>query len=178
MRVTTPSPVQTSHGRRPRDLMFSLAVLLVPIGLVLLFFQFVGGDREVTVVDPGPAIAEARAAGLSVAAPQGLADGWKPTSAVTRIKDGTVTLRIGYVSPSGGFVQLVESNADAAELLRDELGGGGRPGRVAELGGRSWQTYPGRESERALVLTEPERTVIVLGRAPESELRELAAALR
>ncbi|MGH3646057.1 MAG: DUF4245 domain-containing protein [Micromonosporaceae bacterium] len=176
--MTTPSPIQTTGGRRPRDLVLSLAVLLVPIGLVLLLFQYIGGDREVTVVDPAPAIAEARAAGLPVAEPGKLPDGWKPTSAVTRIKDGTVTLRIGYVSPSGGFVQLVESNADAAELLRDELGGGGRPDGVAELGGRSWQTYPGRESERALVLTEPERTVIVLGRAPDEELRELAAALR
>ncbi|MGH3712741.1 MAG: DUF4245 domain-containing protein [Micromonosporaceae bacterium] len=176
--MTSPSPATSPSERRPRDLVWSLAVLLVPIGLVLLFFQYVGGDQEVTVVDPAPAIAEARTAGLAVAVPGELPDGWKPTSAVTRTQSGTVTLRIGYVSPSGGFVQLVESDADAAGLLRQELGGGKRPDGVAEIGGASWQTYPGREKERALVLTEPRRTILVLGQAPEAELRTLAAALR
>ncbi|MGH3735122.1 MAG: DUF4245 domain-containing protein [Micromonosporaceae bacterium] len=176
--MTRSSPAETSNQRRPRDLLWSLAVLLVPIALVLLFFQFIGGDREVTVVDPDPAIAEARAAGLEVASPHDLPDGWKPTSAVTRVSGSTVTLRIGYVSPGGGFVQLVESNADPEGLLRTELDGGRRPDGTVRIGGRDWQTYPGRESERAVVLTEPRRTVIVLGQAPDEELRALATSLR
>jgi hypothetical protein len=162
-------------------MVLSMLVLLVPIALIIGLFQVIGGDREVTVVDPAPAIAEARDAGLAVAVPHGLPSGWRPTSAVTRTAGGSVTLRIGYVSPSGGFVQLIESNADAAALLRDEVGGGQAPRRpdgTERIRGESWQAYPGREDERALVLLQPERTIVVLGKAPSEELTALAGSLR
>ncbi len=159
-------------------MVLSMLVLLVPIALIVGLFQFLGGDREVNVVDPAPAVAEARQAGLAVAPPHGLPSGWRPTSAVTRAAHGTVTLRIGYVSPSGGFVQLIESNADAEPLLRDELDGGTRPSGTERIGGRSWQAYPGREKERALVLLEPQRTIVVLGQAPHNELAALARSLQ
>lgn len=157
--------------------MLSLAVLLVPIVAIVALFQVIGGDREVTVVDPAPSIAEARRAGLPVLSPRGLPGDWKPTSAVVRTAGGSTTLRIGYVSPSGGFVQLVQSDADAAVLLRRELGDG-RPTGTEQIRGTPWHAYPGRAGERALVRTEPTRTVLVLGTAPAAELRTLAASLR
>ncbi len=154
-----------------------MAVLLVPIALIVLLFRFIGGDREVTVVDPGPPIAEAQRAGLAVLKPRGLSDEWKPTSAITHTEDGSVTLRIGYVTPSGGFAQLVETNADAEAVMRKELGGGPRPDGTVRIGDARWQTYPARGNERALVLLEPERTILVVGKAPDRELRDLANSL-
>lgn len=155
----------------------SLAVLLVPILLVVVLFQYLGSDDEVTVVDPDPAVTQARRAGLDVASPDGLPDGWRPTSAVVRADADAVTLRLGYVTPSGGFLQLVASNQDAAPLLRREVGTA-RPDGVQRIDGATWQTYPGRGQERALVLLEPERTLLVLGQAPLPELRAFAGSLR
>jgi hypothetical protein len=175
--VTNSALAQTTSGRRPRDMLLSMLVLLVPIVLIIGLFQFLGGDREVTVVDPAPAVAEARQAGLAVAAPRGLPSGWRPTSAVTRKIGDSVTLRIGYVSPSGGFVQLIESNADAEFVLRGELTADARPDGTKRIKGRSWQSYPGRGKERALVLLEPKRTIVVLGKAPAEELAALASSL-
>ncbi|HEX6077084.1 MAG TPA: DUF4245 domain-containing protein [Micromonosporaceae bacterium] len=166
-----------ASDRRPRDLVLSLAVLLVPILLVVLLFQYLGADDEVTVVDPGPAFSQARDAGLDVVRPGDLPAGWRPVSAVLREDAGAVTLRVGYVTSGGGFLQLVESDRDAEPLLRRELGDG-RPGGTEPIGGVPWQAYPGRDGERALVWLEPERTVLVLGRAPASEMRTLAASLR
>jgi hypothetical protein len=174
--VTSPSASRVSD-RRPRDLLLSLAVLLVPILLVVLAFQYLGADDEVTVVDPGPAFDQAHEAGLAVVRPGGLPAGWQAVSAVTREESGVVTLRVGYVSSSGGFLQLVQSDRDAEPLLRRELGGG-RPLGTELIRGVSWQVYPGRDGERALVLLQPERTVLVLGRAPAAELRTLAGSLR
>ncbi|MGH2598404.1 MAG: DUF4245 domain-containing protein [Dehalococcoidia bacterium] len=176
--ASAPRPEKSEGPRRPRDLALSLAVLLVPIGLIVALFQFLGGDQEIVTVDPQPAIAQARDAGLSVAAPRGLSDDWKTTSAVIRTFGVATTLRIGYVTPTGGFAQVIQSNADPESLLRRELGGGKRPTGVERIGGAQWQAHPGRGQERALVLTEPERTILVLGKASAKELRALAASLR
>lgn len=157
----------------------SLLVLLVPIALLLGFYRvFLGGDEPV-VVDPAPTIAQARAANaFPVGEPTGLPDGWRPVTANLRRTDGSVTLRIGYVSPTGAGAQLVESNEPVESLLPAELTDQGRPEGAVEVAGRGWQRYTARANERAFVLMEPGRTVIVVGSAAEDELRELVAALR
>jgi hypothetical protein len=174
--VTSETTPRTPE-RRPRDLALSLAVLLVPILLVVLLFQYIGADDEVTVVDPGPAIAQAAEAGLDVVAPGDLPAGWRPVSAVTREEAGGVTLRLGYITASGGFLQLVQSDIDAEQLLRREVSGS-RPGGTQTVGGAPWQVFPGRSGEHALVRIDKARTVLVLGTAPTSEMRTLAGSLR
>ncbi|MFI7425670.1 DUF4245 family protein [Micromonospora sp. NPDC049836] len=164
--------------RSPRDMALSLLVLLVPIVLLLAFYRgFLGGD-EPTTVDAAPAIEQARAAGaFPVSEPEGLASGWRTVSARYRTEPAGATLRIGYLTPEGRGAQLVESNVPAEQLLRTELKGG-QPQGPAELPGASWQRYTARDNEQALVLLEPNRTVLVIGDAREGELRQLASALR
>ncbi|MGR6317240.1 DUF4245 family protein [Micromonospora soli] len=164
--------------RSPRDMALSLLVLLVPIVLLLAFYRgFLGGD-EPARVDPGPAVEQAQAAGaFPVSRPAGLASGWRTVSARYQAEPGGATLRIGYLTPEGRGAQLVESNVPADKLLPAELKGG-QPQGPAELPGGSWQRYSARNNERALVLMQPNRTVIVVGDARENELRQLATALR
>jgi hypothetical protein len=157
----------------------SLLVLLVPIALLFAFYRVVLGGDEPVQVDPAPAVAQARAANaFPVSEPVGLGGGWRPVSAAFQQGDGGRTLRIGYVSPEGRGVQLVESNVPPERLLPTELSRGGQQQGPTEVAGHGWQRYTARATERALVLLEPDRTVIVVGDAPEAELRELAAALR
>jgi hypothetical protein len=87
-------------------------------------------------------------------------------------------LRVGYLSPEGGSVQLVESDRPADALLREELTDSARPLGTAPVDGRGWQRYQGRPGERALVLLEPQRTLLVVGVAADRELAELARSLR
>lgn len=157
----------------------SLLVILVPILLFLAFYRVVLGGDQPARVDPAPAIAEARAAGaFPVSQPAGLGDGWRPVNAKFQTADGFRTLRIGYVSPEGAGVQLVQSNVPAERLLPAELTRNGQAQGATEVAGRDWQRYSARAGERALVLLQPERTVIVVGKAAEGELRDLAGALR
>jgi hypothetical protein len=164
--------------RSPKDMALSLLVLLVPIALLLAFYRgFLGGD-EPTTVDPAPAVADARAANaFPVSEPRGLGSGWRVVSARYQTADGGATLRIGYLTPEGRGAQLVESNVPAEKLLPAELSGG-QPQGPADLPGASWQRYTARGNEQALVLLEPNRTVLVIGDAGENELRQLASALR
>lgn len=165
--------------RSPKDMAISLLVLLVPIALLLAFYRgFLGGDQA-TTVDPAPAIEQARAANtFPVSQPQGLGSGWSTVSARYQAVEGGANLRIGYLTPEGRGVQLLQSSVPAERLLPAELTGQGQPQGPSELAGRTWQLYTARGNQQALVLLEPTRTVIVIGDARDNELRELAGALR
>ncbi|MEV0727587.1 DUF4245 domain-containing protein [Polymorphospora sp. NPDC050346] len=164
--------------RSPKDMAISLLVLLVPIALIFGVYRvFFGADQPV-VIDPAPAVAQARASGaFEVIDPTGVDDDWRPVTANFNGADGTATLRVGFVSPEGEGVQLVQSDVPAETLLPQELTADGQPQGVIEIGGRTWQRYTARPGERALVLLEPERTVMVVGSATEAELRDLADGL-
>lgn len=168
-----------SGGRSLKDIALSLLILLLPIGLLLGFNRFVLDGEQPTVVDPGSAVAQARAAGaFPVDQPVGLSSAWRPVRADFRRGEDGATLRIGYLTPGQEGVQLVQSDVSAERLLPAELTSAGRPEGTVDIAGTPWQRYSARPGERALVLLAPERSIIVVGAADESRLRELAAALR
>src|SRR5690606_32695814 len=76
------------RDRTGRDMFLAMASLLVPILLIGGLLRACG-SAEPTVVDPGPAIDDARAAGLfPVVTPDGLGDGWRPVQAKFSRSDG------------------------------------------------------------------------------------------
>jgi hypothetical protein len=155
----------------------SMIALLIPIAIVVAIFRF-GGGEDVQVQDTTPAFAEARASkAFPVAEPAGLADGWRSISAVFRPDESGAVLRVGYLAPSGGTAQLVESDQPTDRLLPAELGDHMTSRGTAEVAGRSWQLFEVRNGEHALVDLAPDRTIIVVGGADLAELRELAASL-
>jgi Protein of unknown function (DUF4245) len=170
-------PVTVRHSRTARDMTLSLIVLLIPLALIVAVFRLRGGE-DVVVVDPAPAVAQARAAKLfPVAAPQGLSADWRPISATFQQSDGVGTLRVGYLTPSGAGVQLIESNQEAGPLLARELGEQVRTQGQVIVNGKPWQASVARGEERALVDTSAERTLIVIGHADVGELTVLAQSL-
>lgn len=170
---------KANSGRGPRDMALSLLVLLVPIALLLAFYRLVLGGDQPVVVDPAPALDQARSAAVfPVAEPTGLGAGWRPVAARFERRDGYATLRIGYVTPSGGGAQVVQGNAPADKLLGAELSTSARPGAETTVGDRAWRRYTSGRGEQALVLVERNRAVIVIGAVGEQEVRDLAGALR
>ncbi|TCB99839.1 DUF4245 domain-containing protein [Micromonospora zingiberis] len=171
-------PAAPASTRSPRDMVISMLVLLIPIALLFAFYRgFLGGDQPIAV-DPAPTFEQARAAGVfPVSEPAGLGDGWRSVRASYRTADGGATLRVGYVTPEGRGLQLVQSNVPPEQLLPVELTDEGRPQGQADLGSGTWQRYTARGNEQALVLLEPDRTVIVVGDARDNELREMASAV-
>jgi Protein of unknown function (DUF4245) len=161
-----------------RHMAIALAVLVVPIVAIVLIGQ--SGRDPVVRVDPEPAFAAAQsAAGFDVRRPEGLSKDWAPTSADSRRRTGGYVVRVGYVTPEGGFAQVVQSGEPVEEVLVRELGGQRRQSGTERIDGRVWQTYPGRTSdETAFVLLEPKVTTVVIGSADRGELTELVRSLR
>jgi Protein of unknown function (DUF4245) len=156
----------------------SLLVLLVPVILgVLVYRVLLDGDKPV-VVDPTSAISEARAArAFPVTEPTGLESGWRTVSARYQPGADGALLRLGYLTPGGDGLQLVQGNVPAGQLVPQELTNKARPDGQVDLAGTTWQRYQARPGERALVLLEPTRTVIVIGSVSEPDLRTLAEAI-
>ncbi|WP_341719040.1 DUF4245 domain-containing protein [Micromonospora sp. FIMYZ51] len=176
--VPAPAEPAAKSERSPRDMAISLLVLLVPIVLLLAFYRgFLGGD-EPTTVDPTPAFEQARSAGaFPVSEPTGLGEGWRTVRATYRMAEGGAILRVGYVTPEGRGLQVVQSDVPAEQLLPTELTNEGQPQGQTDLGTSTWQRYTARGNEQALVLLQPDRTVIVVGDARDNELREMATAV-
>jgi hypothetical protein len=157
----------------------SLAVLIIPIALLLIFYRTVlSGDAPISV-DPAPTIRQAQQAGIfPVAVPQGLGDDWHSSSAVFKRQPDGATLRLGYVDPDKDPIQLVQSSVPPDTLLPAELS------KKAEAQGnfRSatgvWRVYQARPGEQALVLVEQNRTIIVVGSTAMANLEQLASSLR
>lgn len=173
-------PIRLSkrEGRAPRDMVLSLAVLIVPIALLLLFYRFVlSGDAPVSI-DPGPKIQEAQQAGaFPVAVPTGLGDDWSAATATFTRQSGGATLRIGYVGPRKAPVQLVESSVASSTLLPAELSTKAKALTNFHAPNGVWRLYDGRPGEQALVLADQSRTIIVLGKTDVSTLERLASSL-
>jgi len=168
-----PEPAAPGRAeRKPRDLVLSLVVLLIPVLLLVGLFRALGHE-DPPGVDLQPTLDTARASGFVVASPARLPDGWTPVAAIWA--DGT--LRIGWQASDRTGGQLIESSQPAEQLLADELGAGTRPLGPVEIEGRTWQRYRSEPERNSLVLLEPSRTIVITGPTGPAELRELAEAL-
>jgi hypothetical protein len=168
---------QPRHSRRPRDLVISLLVLLIPLLVLVGGYQLLAGRNQPVQIDPSPQIREAQLAGFDFVAPTNLGDTWVPVSAAFRSADEGATLRVGYVTPDGEPVQVVQSTLPAGQVLANELMSRALPTGSIDVAGTEWLQYPGRAGERALVLHDDALTVIVVGSTTDTELAQLAASV-
>ncbi|WP_084557965.1 DUF4245 domain-containing protein [Couchioplanes caeruleus] len=163
--------------RRPRDMVMSLAVLLVPIALLLIFYRLVlDGDKPISV-DAEPTLQQARAAKVFPVSEPRLGADWHVQTATFKQEQGGATLRLGYADPDGEPLQLVESSVATATLIPAELGKEPEAVGTYRAGARTWQRYDARPGENALVLLEKGRTIIVVGKAESANLEKLASSL-
>jgi hypothetical protein len=155
--------------RRLRDMAMSMAVLLVPIGLFYVGWQWVASDRQVSVVDTTENHATAASLGLAAIEPE-LDGEWKAISTDLAVDGETVTLRTGYYSPDGNGLQLSETNGTVADVNED-LSGAGTP---IEAAGIEWAAYETGNGETWVAEIGGE--TVVLSAEPDgvSDLPELA----
>jgi hypothetical protein len=123
-----------------------------------------------------------RTAPYPVVAPAGLPAAWSPVNSGVAVGGangaGTVTWRLGYVTPSGTFAALEETNAAAGPFIR-RMTNSGAPQAPVQAGGHTWNASENSErGQRSLALTSSAGvTLVVTGNASWAQLRTLAASL-
>ncbi|WP_166664264.1 DUF4245 domain-containing protein [Actinophytocola oryzae] len=177
-------------GLRMRDMLGAVLLLVAIIGVVLWFFggcSFSPGGPSVDSASIPSADASgelSRTAGsveFGVRSPS-VPGKWRANSTSTGPvgsgASGNVVVRVGWVTPSGAFLQLSQSGGDPADVLTTETGQTEAPAAngSVDVGGVTWTSYPGRRDEAAWV-TELDGTVLLItGSADEAEFRQLATA--
>lgn len=155
----------------------SLGVLLAPIGLFFLVWNFLTSDEQVRVIDPSNSYAEAAGMGLDVQEPTGLSEEWKPVSSAVDPDSAEVTMRVGYHTPEGAGIQLIQSEGDLEATMHQELGADPQPSGAVEAADREWLSYVTVEGHDALVFDGDDLVMVVYGDAELEELEEFVAAL-
>ncbi|MGI5178889.1 DUF4245 family protein [Dactylosporangium sp. CA-152071] len=162
-------------GRRPRDMALSMLVLLVPVFLLVGFYRYLGHEDPPAVDTTEVYGSVERARQFTPLRPTDLPPGWRIASAT--YTDGI--LRLGVTAPSDGAMQLAQSAQPAATLIPSIIGPAGSAGARVSINGTDWQRHDdARPGERALIQSTPTRTVIIFGRATDSQLQRLASSLR
>lgn len=180
---------QNDSGKAPKkpnrislsNIVRSMGILLVLV-VGAVFLQQRGGNPVPTVDPTQTLIGSAQRAHYGVLAPAGLSSGWKDTSARDATgAGGTLTVELGYVTPSGQFAQLVQSDTEATTFDKARLSGAGaKPlGSAVQVAGRSWVPYPPNKSgDRAWLATSKGVRILMTGNASAREFSELATSLR
>ncbi|WP_166661777.1 DUF4245 domain-containing protein [Streptomyces sp. BK208] len=165
-----------------RDMVLSLGVIVLA-GLVMYLFipHDDDGGPDLKRVDYTVELTTARrAAPYPVAAPEGLAEEWKPTSVRYRGTDGD-SWHLGYRAPDGEYVAVEQSTRKPDEFIEEASQGGRRTATTEEIGGRTWTRYTGGRYE-ALVLRDTDgvkgATTVVAGTGSFEQLGSMAAALK
>jgi hypothetical protein len=185
-----PSPEPPARARtRPRDLFGALAVLLLVVAALIGVGRGCSFSPGGPTVDSGAAPSIDASAALSAAAASvdfalrrpALPPGWRAnatsTSAVGR--GASVIVRVGWLTPSGRFVQLSQSGGAALDVLAAETDrSDAAPLGEVDVSGVRWTVYPGRRDEKAWVTRLDEVTALITGTAPEPDFRTLAQSLR
>lgn len=171
--------------RRPRgrqtvgDMVRSLALVLVLVGVAVVFYLAGRPDPVVREVQYTDALALARqSASYDVLAPQPLPDGWRATSARARTEGDATTWHLGLVTAAGSYAAVEQSDGERRDFV-DRFAAEARPGGTSTVDGTTWRRLAdGSPEERALVRTVDGVTSLVVGSAGWDELEELAASLR
>jgi hypothetical protein len=144
--------------------------------VVYVFIPHSGGDPVKTVTYSTELVTARRAAPYPVLAPQDLPAGWRATSVRYDADDeGHATWHLGFITPSGSYAAVEQSDDSAGGVVREQVAGG-EPDGSATVDGTVWTRYQGSHY-RALVRESHGASTAVAGTATYQDLARLARSL-
>jgi hypothetical protein len=181
-----PTAAERRAARRANQTAFNLVLaLLASLGIVaLLVIVVVRPEQEPLTVDFAEAGAAAQASIDEPLAVPDLSDDWAANRAelVTAPADGVARWEIGFLTPAGEYIGLVQGIDANSSWLADQVRSA-RPVGSETVGGLTWDRYDRREVENpgnleyALVTTVGASTIVLGGTAADAEFSFLAAAV-
>ncbi|WP_371527482.1 DUF4245 domain-containing protein [Streptomyces sp. NBC_01283] len=160
-----------------RNMLWSMAVIALVAGAMYLFIPHDDSKSPVKRVDYRVELLSARrAAAYPVAAPEGLAKTWKPTSVRFDGTEGDAW-HLGFLDPSGEYVVVKQSTAKPSKFIEEATQRAERTKATEEIDGKTWRRYEGQTYD-ALVREDKGATTVVAGTASFKDLTEMARALK
>jgi hypothetical protein len=169
-----------ARGRKTvGDMVRSLAVVLVVVGVIVALNIAEQPDPVVRDVDYPAAVALARQrATYDVLGPDPVPAGWRVSSARTERDGSGVAWHVGLVTRDGEYAAVEQTDGDRRVFV-DHFVPGARATGSERVAGRTWtRRSGGSNGDRALVLRSGGVTTLVTGSASWAELRTLAESLR
>lgn len=174
------------------DMIRSLAVIIIPVGLIMWLLTNNLGDYPVQKVDWRPVLQQARdAVEWPVQAPEGLpeegAAAWVPTRVSFQRPGETGTggapsprnhWRVGFLSPNEVYYEVNQGDDQLPLFVRDITRDGHRVGdeTISGVTWERWESADGRT--RTLLLRQDPTVTMVTADAPFIELQQFAHTLR
>jgi hypothetical protein len=161
--------------------------MLITVLAVLAFAAFRGitRDNEPTPIRGVDYAASVRAASadkrLLVLAPDRLPPGWTATSA-TYTKGPSPSWHLGTLTDDREYVGVEEAASGIEDLVQEHVDVNAHRGRDVNIDGEKWQTWTDSGGDYAVTHTVKGRdgspqTVLVVGSAPDDQVRRLAESL-
>jgi hypothetical protein len=170
---------------RARDMIGAMAVLLVIVAVAggMKSCSFSPGGPSVDVssaptVDAPARLAEfARASTFPLRVPA-VPESWKSNSTDRGpVVGGGTAVRVGYLTPQGRYLRLVQSDGTEENLVATENGGPLGGTGVIQAAGLQWVTYQAPGGEPFRVTTSPEGgRWLVTGSGSDADFTALAQA--
>ena len=154
------------------DMLRSLGlVLLVVVPLWFLAQPGPGAEQEIRVVDQSADLAAWTSSEPGAPVP-GAQRGWQPT--VSQLLRAPVGLRLGWVTPGGGYAEFAATTGPAEPFLEAHVGDVPSAGDVV-VAGVPWQQYREDDGSVSLVREVDGVTVVVGTRRATAQLDEVTA---
>lgn len=170
------------RGRQTaRDMVLSLAVIVLAAGVIYLFIPHDEDQNPVKTVSYRVELDTARrAAPYPVAAPSGLPEEWRATSVRYGADEpeGSVW-HLGFLTPDDEYIGLEQADAKRpGAYIQGVTQGAEKTAETVRAGGQKWQRYEG-DAYDALVRTGGKggSTTVVTGTASAEQLARFAGAL-
>ena len=179
-------PPRAGPARYQRSSGGLIGALIVTVLAVLAFSLFRSLTRDnpttpVRAVDYRAVVTAARAqAELPLLAPERLPLGWKATSAT--YDSAKQRWHLGMLTDKDDYVGVEESRDTTEAMVRTYVDKAATRGKNVTIGGQKWQSWTDAGGDYAVVrLVDPtaigKGVVLVVGTAPEDEIRDLAGSL-
>lgn len=110
-------------------------------------------------------------------------DGWKPNSGSRENVSGHVVSNVGWITASGSYLQLTQTDASEDELVAhlagdDDSGGGVASGSgTKEIGGQRWVTYSTYDRNKFWITDLGTVRIAVMSTGPEGDMNTMAALI-
>jgi hypothetical protein len=175
-------------GRYQRSTGGLVGAMLVTVVLVAAFAGLTAlktdhPDTPVRAVDYQTMVKGGRADGkLLVMAPTSLPTGWTATSA-DYTTGSDPTWHLGVLTDRQKYVGVEEAEGGVDDLVEQHVDADAVQGKDVTIGGRRYQTWTDSDGDYAVSRTvrnqgASEESFLVVGSAPEAEIRHFAASLR